>query len=223
MDLGLILGPILLADVLNPVLLALLIYALGSARPFSLSVAALLGHTAAYFAAGIVVALGIEAIGQRLVNPKPGDFGIELLLGVALLVIGLAMVRGKKSQAGLDSHQEERTEASLLGAFSTGALVNLVGIPFAIPYFGAVAQILKADLSATGALAVIALYNLLYALPFALVIAARAFFGAGADAPLARLNDWLERASNVLIPLLLLVLGTFFVVDALHFFLGAGA
>jgi cytochrome c biogenesis protein CcdA len=222
MDLGLVLAPILLADVLNPVLLALLIYALGAERPFALSVAALLGHTVAYFTAGIGVALGMEAIGQRLANPEPSDYVIELVVGLALLGIGIAMARGRKAPSSLDSRQEERTEASLLGAFSMGAIVNVVGIPFAVPYFGAVAQILKADLSAAGAVGAIGLYNLLYALPFALVIAARALFGESANAPLARLNDGLERASNVLIPVLLLGLGGLFVMDALRFLFGSG-
>ena len=66
MELWSVLVPILLADALNPVLLGALIYTLGSSRPLLLSSSLLLGHTATYLAAGIVLALGIDSIADRL-------------------------------------------------------------------------------------------------------------------------------------------------------------
>jgi cytochrome c biogenesis protein CcdA len=97
--------------------------------------------------------------------------------------------------------------------------VNLIGIPFAVPYFGAIAQILRADLSEAGSLLALAGYNLLYALPFALVILARWRFGARAEGPLRTLNGWMERGSSILVPFLLLGLGALFAADALAFLL----
>jgi len=46
-------------------------------------------------------------------------------------------------------------------------------MPFAIPYFGALDQIMKADLSLGASTFALALYNLLYVLPFALLILLR--------------------------------------------------
>ena len=60
---------------------------------------------------------------------------------------------------------------------------------------------------------------LIYALPFALVIGARAVFGERADGPLRRLNAAMERGSAVLVPLLLLAIGAFFLADAAWYLL----
>jgi cytochrome c biogenesis protein CcdA len=212
LDLWTVLVPILVADVVNPVLFAAVIYTLGSARPFALSSSLLLGHTATYSSAGVLVAIGIDALADRLANPKPVDFIVESVAGVALLAVGIAMASGRKAEE--PRGEEEVQGFGLLGAFAAGAVINLVGLPFAIPYFGAVSQMLKADLSVAGTLAVLVAYNLLYALPFALVIGARAFFGERADGSLRRINAGMDRVSGVLVPLLLLAFGAFFVADA---------
>ena len=214
MELWAVLFPILVADVVNPVLLAAVIYLLGSSRPVANPVAVLLGHTVAYFAAGVALAIGIEAITDRLMNPKPVDFSIEAVLGVALLAAGVAMARGRKAEAPLEDEQG----MGPIGSFLLGAVVNLIGIPFAIPYFAAIAQILKADLAWTPSLFVLLLYNLVYALPFALVIAARTIFGKKAEAPLRRLNERIDRLGEVLSPFLLIALGALFLLDAGWFF-----
>ncbi len=217
MELWPVLVPILVADVVNPVLLAALIYELGSSRPVTNSTALLLGHTVAYTAAGIALVLGIDAVAERLVNPEPIDFGIEAVAGVALLVVGVAMARGKKAEQEF----EEDDGHGPVSSFALGALINVIGIPFAVPYFGAVTQILRADLSWNATVAVLLVYNTLYAVPFALVILARVVFREQADAPLRRLNEGMERLSAVLVPVLLLLLGALFVADAgWYFFTG---
>ncbi|MDJ0851788.1 MAG: GAP family protein [Myxococcota bacterium] len=214
MDLWAVLVPILVADVVNPVLLAGVIYELGSSRPVANSSALLLGHTTAYFFAGVALGIGIEAITERLANPEPIDFVIEGVLGVALLAVGVAMARGKQAEQEF----EEDDGHGPLNSFALGAIVNLIGIPFAIPYFGAIAQILKADLAWNPSLTVLLVYNLIYALPFALVIVARVVFRKRADEPLRRLNQGMERVSGVLAPLLLILLGAAFLLDAGWYF-----
>jgi len=58
-----VLIPILLTDIVNPVLFAFMVYAVGTDRPVSNSIAALLGHTAAYLTFGLVgIALVADAI-----------------------------------------------------------------------------------------------------------------------------------------------------------------
>lgn len=42
-----VLSPMLLADVVNPVLFAFMVYAVGTERPLGNSISALLGHTTA--------------------------------------------------------------------------------------------------------------------------------------------------------------------------------
>ena len=59
-ELWAILIPILITDILNPVLLAATAYALGTASPFRSAFFLILGHTATYFLAGIVLALAVR-------------------------------------------------------------------------------------------------------------------------------------------------------------------
>jgi hypothetical protein len=77
--------PFLAAGIVNPVLFAFMIYAAGTARPVQASGAMLAGHTLAYVESGVVLAFTVEAIADRLANPRSIDFSIEVVLGVALL------------------------------------------------------------------------------------------------------------------------------------------
>ena len=65
-DTSLTLLPFLIADVVNPVLFALMVYAAGTNRPVLSSSMVLLGHTLAYFCVGIIVFSGLEKIAGYL-------------------------------------------------------------------------------------------------------------------------------------------------------------
>jgi len=87
-DLWKVLVPILITDVLNPVLFGFMVYTAGTHRPKTNSIAVLVGHTTAYLCGGIVLALGFERIAHRLANPKFIDFIIELIVGLILIWTG---------------------------------------------------------------------------------------------------------------------------------------
>jgi len=206
--------PILLVDVLNPILFAILVFAAGSTRPVANSSAILIGHTLAYFFAGIAVSLSINQIAERLAKPEPIDFVLSAIVGVGLLWM---VVRTKKSGAPVASEPEwELTPAKCLGF---GAVVNFIGVPFALPYFAVVDQILKADFSTTDSLVSLAIYNACYALPFLVVPAAVAIFGDSAKPLLEKINDFLARASDSLMPWMFGLLGLALLADSIAYFL----
>lgn len=214
MEIWTVLFPILLTDVVNPVLFAFLVYAAGTQRPVLLSSAMLAGHTAAYFGAGIVLALFMGKIADYLANPNTVDFAIELVLGVVLLWLAFRTRKdtGKRPD-------EQTAQFTVLGAFGFGAVVNFIGIPFAVPYFAAIDQILKADMSTTGAVSTLLAYNLLYAAPFAVVPLLSAVMGERARPILGRINAFLDKVSAVLMPLMLGLIGLFLLVDAASYFI----
>ena len=210
--------PFLLTDVVNPVLFAFLVYAASTDRPVALSSSMLLGHTAAYLGGGIVLALFIEKITAYFAKPHAVDFIIGLILG--LILLWLAVKSRKDTGKRPDENEPQLT---VLSAFSFGAVVNFVALPFAIPYFAAIDQILKADFSAAQAVGALIAYNLAYALPFALVPLLSAVMGERARPLLARVNVVLERISGFLMPLLLGAIGLALVVDAVKYFVtGSG-
>lgn len=206
--------PILLVDVVNPVLFALLVFAAGTARPIANSVAMLAGHTVAYFLAGIVTSFGIAQVSARLAEPQRIDFVLSGLIGLGLI---LAAVTAKKS--GAPSADEPEWELTPLRCFGFGAIVNFAGLPFALPYFAAVDQILKADLTAPESLIVLGAYNLAYALPFLAVPVATAVAGEGAKQQLHKINQLIGRASDIMMPWMFLLLGLALVADSGAYFL----
>lgn len=212
-ELWMTLIPVLFADVVNPVLFAFLVYAAGTNRPVVNSSFVLLGHTLAYYVAGIVIAIGIEQISDHLSHPQLIDYIIGFVIGVILLVVGyLSWKRDKPAQA------EESRTLTPLSAVGLGAIVNFMGLPFALPYFAALDQILKADLTPTSSLIVLAIYNVLYAVPFALVPVLTATSGERSQKILRTINDWLVRISDFLMPILLVLVGLALIVDSMIYF-----
>lgn len=205
--------PILLSDVLNPVLFTFMIYAVGSKRPVATSSAMLLGHTVAYLTCGVVLAYSIEALSTRLANPQSIDFVIEFIVACALLWL---VLRTRKDKG---KRPDEKTPEFTVGkAFAFGAMVNLIGIPFAVPYFAAIDQLLKSCLDTSGMVTGLVVYNVAYALPFALIPVLTAIMGDRSKPILARVNGFMEKASDVIMPILLLAIGLALLVDSVWYF-----
>ena len=214
LDLWAVLIPILLADVVNPVLFAFMVYAVGTDRPLSNSISALLGHTAAYLSFGSVLALSFNIIKAGLANPKPVDYIISLVVGILLLWVAWRS-RSKTSE------KKDKPQVDILTplkSFAIGAIINIIGLPFALPYFAALDQILKAELTVVSSVIVLVGYNLLYALPFLVVPLLVMMMGDNSRPVLARINEKVDRVSAYLMPLMLGLVGIALVLDALLYF-----
>jgi cytochrome c biogenesis protein CcdA len=211
-DLGM-LFPILLSDVLNPVLFTFMIYAVGSQRPIATSSAMLMGHTTAYITSGVFLAYTLEKLSARMANPQTIDFIIEFVIALALLWLALRTRKDKGKRP-----DEQTPEFTVGKAFSFGALVNLIGIPFALPYFAAIDQLLKSGLDTLGVVIGLLAYNLAYALPFALIPVLTAIMGDRSKPILARINGLMEKASDVIMPILLLAIGLALLLDSVWYF-----
>ena len=217
-DLLLILTPILLSDIANPVIFALLVYLAAKPRGVLLSTAALAGHTAAYFGSGVLIALAFAELTAFMNNPGTMSYLISGLLGLVLLYVGWLSTRPATEPGPVEPENE-----TPLSAFTTGAIVNFIGLPFGLPYFVAIDQILKADLSVVGSIAVLGGYNLAYMAPFLLVPILTLIMGPNARGVLDRMSATVEKIGGVLMPLILFGLGVFLIADAgMYFATGAG-
>ena len=205
--------PILLADVLNPVLFGFMVYAAGTRQPMANSSAALLGHTAAYFTVGILIAPVVEKVSHRIAHPHSVDFIVSGVIGLLLVWAAWLSTRPPKEKV-----QKEYQGLTPVQTFMTGAVINFIALPFALPYFAAMGQILKADLTTFNAILVLLGYNLAYALPFSVVPVLVLIMGDESRAILERINTWIEKAGNVLMPVLLGLVGLALTADALVFF-----
>lgn len=206
--------PILLVDIANPVLFALLVYAAGSSRPLLNSWSLLIGHSVAYFAAGILVSFGVEQIAAALENPQAIDYAIGGVVGILLVCVFFFIRRGEGEQA-----EEPDWELTPWRCFAVGATANFIGIPFALPYFGAVDMILLADLGMANSLLALGIYNLGYALFFAIVPLSVMLLGDGAKPMLEKVNVVLSKVSEFVLPWLILLLGSWLAYESARYFL----
>lgn len=212
-ELWTVLAPILLTDILNPVLFAFLVYATGTERPVLNSAAMLLGHTVAYLSAGVVIEMGLDSILDRLDNPKTIDFVIEIVLGAVLLALAIP------SRKNTGKRPDENTpQLGVASSFGIGAVINFIGIPFAVPYFAAIGQMMQVDLTRAEVFGVLATYNLAYALPFTVVPITRAIMGERAGPVLERINGMIERVAAILMPVLLGLVGLALIADGVTYF-----
>jgi cytochrome c biogenesis protein CcdA len=210
--------PLLVVDLLNPVLFALMVLAVSTERPMANSIGLLSGHTCAYFVSGIVIAFGLDRISERLSHPLTVDFVIELFIGLFCLWAALASRDGKASE-------EKNPERPLTPAycFGYGAVINFIGVPFALPYFAAIGQILKADLSIETSILTLGVYNAAYALPFLLVPVAVAVLGDSCKPVLDKINNVLIGLVDKLMPILLLAIGVALTADAVKYLISGEA
>jgi cytochrome c biogenesis protein CcdA len=210
--------PLLIVDVFNPVLFALMIVAVGTNRPLANSTAFLAGHTVAYFISGLIIALGLNQITDRLENPHRIDFFMELLIGLLLLWAAMASRDGKASE-----ERNPEGELTPVYCFGYGAVVNFIGIPFALPYFAVVGQLLKANLSTESSVLVLALYNTAYALPFLLVPIMVVLMGDASKPILDKINNVLIGLVDRFMPIVLFLLGVTLTADALAYLISGEA
>jgi len=199
-------------------LFALMVVAVSTNRPIANSTAFLAGHTAAYFVSGIVIALGINRITDRFDHPLPVDFVIELFIGLLLLWASLASRNGKASE-----DKSPGRELTPMYCFGYGAIINFIGVPFALPYFAAVDQILKANLSVELSLTAIAFYNLAYSLPFLLVVILVAVTGDSSKQVLDKINKVLIGLVDRFMPVILFLLGIALTADAFAYLISGEA
>jgi cytochrome c biogenesis protein CcdA len=213
----LILIPILLTDAANPVLLAVVVFALGSKRPLLNANAVLFGWFILYFIAGIFLALGLESISEFLANPRPIDFYIETVVGVLLIWLAFRCFK-KEDPRKKEKDYGDADTLKTSSAFILGASINLISLPFAIPYFAALDQILKSDLDWLAAVMTLLVYNLLYVLPFFILVIIRLIYKEKSDRLFAMINEKMEKVGNIILPLLLILIGGALLTDAIKYF-----
>ncbi len=212
---------ILVVDVANPVLLAAVILCMSTTRPFLNSVIMIAGHTVSYTLFGLLIIYGLTAVFSDLLapfmellnNPQPVDFVISFVLGLVTLWFA---IRWRIKPPETSKKTPDTQSGGLLGYFFFGGVINFVGAPFAVPYFSFINQLMRLDEPLV--LPNLILYNLLYALPFLMVPLSVAVFGKAVLPLLERINEFVDKYSAYIMPVLLGILGLALLIDAALFF-----
>jgi cytochrome c biogenesis protein CcdA len=180
---------IALPDSLNPSLILTELVLAGGPHPRRGTAVFTLAAMATTFAGGLALALGLGELILALV-PKPSHTLRDILtvaVGAALTVAGAVLwSRRDRAAAEVDTERALHRAAALLGVGIAG-----VELASAFPYFAAIALMVDADVSTGQKVVLLALYNVLYALPLIAIAVVCAVLGSRAKRLLGPLSDWL--------------------------------
>jgi cytochrome c biogenesis protein CcdA len=157
-------------------------------------------------AAGIALTIGPGRLLRGLV-PHPHGTGrhvIELVAGVMLLVVAVALWLGRRSLARRELPMRDGGGGSALIA---GALVAAIELPTAVPYFAVIAAIAASSAGVVQAIVLLALYCLAFVAPLLAIVATLLVAGERAEPWLQKGAAWLQRRWPVVLASVLLVAG----------------
>ena len=189
--LALVVTMIALPDSLNPSLIGVAIYLAAQPRPGQRTAVFTAAAFAVTLAGGLLVALGVGDLILSLV-PKPGPtlkYSLEVALGILLIVIGAGLWWRRRALVSEPSRKPKggTGNAALLGAGVAG-----IEVLTAFPYFAAIAIIVGASVSGGAKVALLVLYNVVYALPLIVIVIMCFVMGERAGPVLVPIGDWIN-------------------------------
>lgn len=197
---------------------------LGGHKPFASACGFLIGILVAYFASGLLFLYGLDALLERMQpglmrwweNPSAAQLLAQFIVGIALLVFA------HKVGYSRDEPKKNTIQPSLSPSawFSFGLALTLGGMPGAIPYLGAVEQIIRAQVSNGAGIAALAYYNLVFIVPLILIFLVPRLFPTRSATFFAKLSTFFETYGSTAIAIVLALLGLIFTIDAVSFYFG---
>ena len=159
------------------------------------------------FAGGLVLTIGPGRLLLGLVPHPQGTVRhvIELVAGVVLLIVAVALWLGRRSLARRELPGRSGGGGSALVA---GASIAAVELPTAAPYFAVIAGIVASSASVPQEIGLLALYNVAFVLPLLVIVGVIVFGGERADRWLQQGGAWLQRRWPVVLASLLLFVGS---------------
>ena len=166
-----------------------------------------IGVLSVTFAGGLLLTIGPGRLLLGLVPHPRGTVRhvIELVAGVVLLILAVALWLGRRSLARRELPGRSGGGGSALIA---GASIAAVELPTAAPYFAVIAGIVASSASVPQEIGLLALYNVAFVLPLLTIIVVIAFGGERADRWLQSGGAWLQRRWPVVLAGLLLFVGS---------------
>ncbi len=197
---------------------------LGGRKPVIGALSFIAGIFLVYTLSGVLLLLGFdlvfEIIGPSISRwwnqPNIVELGLQIVVGTLLVVYGLRQYRLPEISASSDSAKP----VSPVGAFTLGASLTVIGIPGAVPYFGAIERILRADLSFMASMGALIFYNFVFVLPFFVLFLLRILMPNQSKSIFGSISLLINRWSKPAIVGGFIILGIVLIADSIGWFLG---
>lgn len=221
-----ILTPIALIDSLSMVPMAIvpLAFLFSSRKPAASSAAFISGIFLPYLAAGVLATVGLvsvfdqlnEAVLAKLRHPNTLDLGLQIAIGLVLLTVGYRMASAREK----NEDRKPNEPVTPLHAFTFAVGLVFVGLPGALPYFAAVDQVLRANLSTVPSFLALVWYNAVFVLPLVVLAILRLVFPTRAERIFGVVGRVADTWGRRIIIVLLILLGVVLVADGIGWFAG---
>ena len=197
---------------------------LGGRRPVIGALSFVSGIFLVYSLSGVLLLLGFDLIFEMIGpsisrwwnQPNSAELGLQINVGILLLVYARKQYQRPKISAPSSSPEP----VSLVGAFTLGSSLTVVGIPGAVPYFGAIEQILRADLNPMASMGALIFYNIVFVLPFFVLVLIRTFVPNKSESIFRSISLLVTRWGKPVIVSLFIILGLVLIADSIGWFFG---
>jgi cytochrome c biogenesis protein CcdA len=158
------------------------------------------------FTAGLVLTIGPGRLLLDLVPHPQGTVKhvIELVAGVALIAVAMALWVGRRSLARRELPGSGTSGGSALIA---GASIAAVELPTAAPYFAVIAGIVASNATLPEQIGLLAIYNIAFVTPLIVIVIALLVMGERANQWLEKAGAWIQRRWPVVMASLLMFVG----------------
>lgn len=201
---------IALADSVNPSTIAPALYLASTDHPRRHVGGFVVGVFTINLLAGLLIMIGPGQLVIALI-PRPSSATKHLLeLITGLIIISLAIALWSRRDV-LSRKTLPATKARAGSSLVLGAVLAIVELPTALPYFAAIAAITESGLSLLYRIAMLTVYNVVFVLPLVLILGAVEILGDSANRILGPINRWLQTHWPMMLAGLGLFVGIVFV------------
>lgn len=169
-----------------------------------------------YLGVGVALMLGLGALLSALGGALESPVAYVLQGGVGGAMLLYSLLTPPKPERPLAT--PSLGAGSLSAVFLLGMTVTALELPTAFPYLGAIGILTNAGLRAVQWLPILLLYNLLFILPPALLLAAHRALGSRLEARFARWRGRLQREARETMLWIVGIVGFFLLADAVRYF-----
>jgi len=227
LELLLTLTSISLLDSLSAVPIAVIPLAiiLNGRHPITGSLSFISGGFIVYFIFGILILMGLDTLiddyADKFISyiksePDCVELIIQIFIGLLMIYFAYQLPRKGPKENKIKSFD---SDISPVQAFTLSASINIIGMWGALPYFAAIAQILKANLETPAMFWSLLYYNLIFALPLMGFITLRILMGNKATILLNSITAFFTHWGKQIFIFSLYALGLLLIADGIGWFI----
>ena len=220
-DILLLLIPMAMLDSLNPLTIVTQIFLLTTKKPLQRALGHAIGVFSMYFIGGLLIIMGIRQIQKPLLDLAQSyeitliGYVIELIIGLLTIYFGYRI--SKKKDGWNKIFIKKAGSLNFFESIFLGCLTTLGDLTTAIPYFAAIALVVKAKIAFLQIIFLLLAYNIIYVFP--LIILLSLLLMKNSVLLFSKVGAFIEKWSKKILVMTCVVFGILLIFDSIGRFL----